>query len=554
MAMSRLGKAALCVLCATLLALPGYGRADIAKAFADTALPLATQHDAEGAVPGGDDVEKDAVDIEWGKDAGNGKTGNVAEGSKANDEAANTTLRGPNDESDEAFNALGIVPVPDGDTAGAFVVTGGAYEIVADGALVLTESATYTVGMAEGTAKSPAGIRVDAGAAPTVTLDSVSIDTTDKTGMPAFLVEGDGAQGSNTTTLLLKGESALISAEGCAGVQKEGADRTLVIDSGEGPGTTAGTLNAKGGYGGAGIGTGHETMDDSIARHIEINGGTVIATGGYGAAGIGSGYAENDHSIASHITIRGGEVSAQSGAHAAGIGSGYTGAEDGMSSAVNIAIEGGAVVASSQVKNGSGGAAIGSGYADQGSSAASGIAVVGGSVTATAGTDADGAGGAPGIGAGPAIHGASTATGITLSGNVIALGGATNAEGVGPVTLPAVGAGSALERTAVDTVIASVNGLRANAWKGASASDARQFLTMATEPYALDGFGDAYLKVELAAVRPVDPNAGSSAQPLASTGDETAPLAAGLATLLAALATTTAAASVLHRRRAGHAR
>ncbi|MBX9032727.1 beta strand repeat-containing protein [Gordonibacter massiliensis (ex Traore et al. 2017)] len=456
MAMSRLGKAALCVLCATLLALPGYGRADIAKAFADTALPLATQHDAEGAAAGGDGAGVGAADAEAGEGSGGQEADDPAHGTVTNDESVDTTREGSggqpantllgetNGESDETSNTLKTVPAPHADpAANAFVVTGGAYEIADDGVLVLTESEAYTVGMVGDATTSPTGIRVATGTAPSITLDSVRIDTTDQTNMPAFFIEGNGPENDGKTTLLLKGESTLNSAKGCAGVQKEDASRALVIDSAEGTGSTSGTLNVAGGYGGAGIGSGHESVDDSIAKYIAVRGGTVNAMGGFGAAGIGSALSDGAGSYASHLEVTGGEVHAQSGGRAAAIGSGYTWVEGGVSSATNIGIEGGTVTANSYVKNYSGGAAIGSGSA--GTSIAAGISISGGSVKAESGF-APYSGAAIGSGSFDRTEGGSSlARGISISGGTV--------EATAYTYAPAIGSGYSDTSTAEGIVI-----------------------------------------------------------------------------------------------------
>ena len=115
-------------------------------------------------------------------------------------------------------------------------------------------------------------------------------------------------------------------------------DKTLTI-SGEG------SLNATGGYMGAGIGG---CLNGSCGN-ITINGGTVTATGGLDGAGIGSGY----RSSCSDINISGGTVTATGDSFAAGIGSGYN-----QSSCGDITISGGTVTAT----GGNLGAGIGSGY------------------------------------------------------------------------------------------------------------------------------------------------------------------------------------------------
>ena len=115
-------------------------------------------------------------------------------------------------------------------------------------------------------------------------------------------------------------------------------DKTLTI-SGEG------SLNATGGNGGAGIGSGFR----GSCGDITISGGTVKATGGYAGAGIGSGY---NQCSCGNITISGGTVTATGDQLGAGIGSGYD------SSCGNITISGGTVTAN----GGRSTAGIGSGY------------------------------------------------------------------------------------------------------------------------------------------------------------------------------------------------
>ena len=74
-----------------------------------------------------------------------------------------------------------------------------------------------------------------------------------------------------------------------------------------------GTVNATGGYGGAGIGGGNFGNGS-----VTISGGTITATGGDFAAGIGGGHRGN-----SSVTISGGYIEATAGESATAIGNGY---------------------------------------------------------------------------------------------------------------------------------------------------------------------------------------------------------------------------------------
>ena len=120
--------------------------------------------------------------------------------------------------------------------------------------------------------------------------------------------------GTNTNTLR--------SGTDHAGVEKADDDGTLTIS---GPGT----LEAYGGYSGAGIGSGSEKG----CSNIVIESGTITAKGGVLGAGIGGGQL----AAGQNITIRDGNVTAIPGSEAAGIGGGSRG--DGR----NITIEGGTV-------------------------------------------------------------------------------------------------------------------------------------------------------------------------------------------------------------------
>ena len=151
-----------------------------------------------------------------------------------------------------------------------------------------------------------------------VTFDDLKIDVSDK-GEAAVTVRGD-----NDATIELDGDNELKSGGYNAGLEKNGheSEGTLTIKDDKGK---DGSLTAEGGgFGGAGIGGGHE----SSAGNIEITGGTIEAVGGAGAAGIGGGVYGPGHDI----EITGGKVSATGGSYsghegdtrpgAAGIGDG----------------------------------------------------------------------------------------------------------------------------------------------------------------------------------------------------------------------------------------
>lgn len=82
-------------------------------------------------------------------------------------------------------------------------------------------------------------------------------------------------------------------------------------------------MEATGGYGAAGVGSGLcEASSSNACDNIFISGGEVTATGGQMAAGIGSGLGYAGNSTCGNISISGGEITATGGQMAAGIGSG----------------------------------------------------------------------------------------------------------------------------------------------------------------------------------------------------------------------------------------
>ena len=132
-----------------------------------------------------------------------------------------------------------------------------------------------------------------------------------------------------------------------------------------------GTVEAHGGYEGAGIGGG----DGGAGGEVTINGGKVTAQGGKYGAGIGGGAG----GAGGEVTINGGTVTAQGGNYGAGIGGGEEGAGG------EVTINGGKVTA----QGGAGGAGIGGGWDGAGGT----VTVNGGEVTAKGGEDGAGIGG-----------------------------------------------------------------------------------------------------------------------------------------------------------------
>ena len=178
-----------------------------------------------------------------------------------------------------------------------------------------------------------------------VTLDGVNINTdadANRRSETAFRTEGEG-----DVNIELDGSNTLWSgySSNAAGLNK-GNSGTLTINDED----NNGTLEATGGYGGAGIGGGSDSGPNS-ASGILISGGKVTATGGdFGGAGIEGG----NWSSASDITITGGEVAAKGGTNGAGIGGGWNGSGGNLS----VSISGDAQV---KVQGGNSGHAAGAG-------------------------------------------------------------------------------------------------------------------------------------------------------------------------------------------------
>ena len=184
-----------------------------------------------------------------------------------------------------------------------------------------------------------------------VTLSNVNIDA-----------PGAAVSVSGNVELIISGTNTLQSGWGHAGVEKADDNGTLTIDG-------TGTLEAYGGQGGAGIGSGSQKG----CSNIVIESGTITAHGGEWGAGIGSGNVGNRPGMlgGSNITINDGDVTAYGGSEAAGIGGGLKG------NGKDITINGGTVHAESGGGNGPV-AAIGGGRVD---GKGENIQITGGNVT-----------------------------------------------------------------------------------------------------------------------------------------------------------------------------
>ena len=171
---------------------------------------------------------------------------------------------------------------------------------------------------------------------------------------------------SGNVELVIEGTNTLHSGENHAGVEKADDNGTLTISG-------SGTLEASGGRGGAGIGSGSQKG----CSNIVIESGTIIAHGGEWGAGIGSGNVGNRPGVlgGSNITINDGDVKAYGGSEAAGIGGGLKG------NGKDITINGGTVHAESG--GGQNVAAIGGGRVN---GVGENIQITGGDVTVKSGT------------------------------------------------------------------------------------------------------------------------------------------------------------------------
>ena len=193
-----------------------------------------------------------------------------------------------------------------------------------------------------------------------VTLSGANIDVS-SAGKAAVSTTGEG-----NVNIELNGSNALKSGRSHAGLEKNNDGNLTIQDKDK-----DGSLNAKGGQDGAGIGGGVYGNGSDIT----ITGGKVTARGGNYGAGIGGGAYGNG----SDITVTGGEVTANSGNYGAGIGGG------GWGNGNNITISGGKVTAT----GGMFAAGIGGGMHRDGND----ITISGGEVSAAGGRCGAGIGG-----------------------------------------------------------------------------------------------------------------------------------------------------------------
>ena len=234
--------------------------------------------------------------------------------------------------------------------SGGQTVTQGSQVDVPDSAPVITGSSTGNT----------VTINAEKDQTANVTLSGVNIDVSGA-GKAAVSTTGEG-----NVNIELNGSNALKSGHSHAGLEKNNDGNLTIQDKDK-----DGSLNAKGGQDGAGIGGG----SSGAGSDITITGGKVTARGGNYGAGIGGGAYGNG----SDITVTGGEVTANSGNYGAGIGGGGGGHGN------NITISGGKVTAT----GGMFAAGIGGGMHRDGND----ITISGGEVSAAGGKCGAGIGG-----------------------------------------------------------------------------------------------------------------------------------------------------------------
>ena len=234
--------------------------------------------------------------------------------------------------------------------SGGQTVTQGSQVDVPDSAPVITGSST----------ENNVTINAEKDQTANVTLSGVNIDVS-SAGKADVSTTGEG-----NVNIELNGSNALKSGHSHAGLEKNNDGNLTIQDKDK-----DGSLNAKGGQDGAGIGGGVYGNGSDIT----ITGGKVTARGGNYGAGIGGGAYGNG----SDITVTGGEVTANSGNYGAGIGGG------GWGNGNNITISGGKVTAT----GGTFAAGIGGGMHRDGND----ITISGGEVSAAGGKCGAGIGG-----------------------------------------------------------------------------------------------------------------------------------------------------------------
>lgn len=215
--------------------------------------------------------------------------------------------------------------------------------------------------------------------------------------------------GSGDTNIELNGNNTLTSGYGHAGLEHNKTDDsgTLTIqdeknDDGSAKGSasdTTGSLTAKGGGQGAGIGG-----SDGHDGQVTITGGEIIANGGYQGAGIGGG-AGNDQAVGGDgdVTISGGTITATGGSLGAGIGGGAFGNG-------TVTVTDGDITAKATGRYGAG---IGGGY---GAIPKDTLIGGNGTVTISGGTITEASGGYMAAGIGSGFQGLGT---VTIEGDAV---------------------------------------------------------------------------------------------------------------------------------------
>ena len=304
-------------------------------------------------------------------------------------------------------------------------VTHGSNAAVADDAPVITQSNSSTP------TSNTVTITAAADTTANVTLSGVNIDT-GTSGGAAVEIKGNG-----DVVIELDGSNTVQSGQKHAGVEKNDSTSTgnLTVTDENG---TQGSLEATGGYHGAGIGGGEFVSGSNITitESAKVN-----AQGGDFGAGIGGGW----RGSGSNITITGSaEVTATGGISGAGIGGG------GGGSGSNIKISDTAEVTAT---GGYHGAGIGGGEFGSGSN----ITITGSAeVTANGGVEAAGIGGGDGgIGGGTYITitdsagvkatggegGAGIGGGCGVSGSNIEISGSAEVTATGGISGAGIGGG-----------------------------------------------------------------------------------------------------------------
>jgi hypothetical protein len=276
-----------------------------------------------------------------------------------------------------------------------------------------------------------AGIAVPAGAQLVVTDSSGAapgaLTVVGGVGGPGIGSDRGNAAGAIT---IAGGVVDAAGGKGAAGIGT--GDGEVVNNAGSGSGSitiTGGDVTAHGGGSGAGIGGGNHNS----AGEITISDGTIDATGGHGGAGIGGGV----HGSGGLITIDGGDVTASGTLSGAGIGSGESGAGGRTTISDGTVTATGGSYDRDYVQGQVAGAGIGSGARSGDVGTPGTVTITGGDVTAVGGHTAAGIGGGSRnpagevtIGGGSVsavggIDGAGIGGGLRGSGGVISITGGT---------------------------------------------------------------------------------------------------------------------------------